>query len=147
MKALTLTQPWASLVSMGMKQIETRSWSTAYRGPLAIHAGAGLGPVGGMRGLRKFTATLRDNWQVPIYAPEVLPRGKIIAVAWLVDVQLIRPDMTEFVSGKAVWELTPRERAFGDFTPGRYAWLLNDVRDFLAPVAAKGKLGLWDVDL
>jgi hypothetical protein len=39
MKALTLIQPWATLVALGEKQIETRSWDTKYRGPLAIHAG------------------------------------------------------------------------------------------------------------
>ena len=40
MKVLTLHQPWASLVALGVKTIETRSWSTQYRGPLAIHAAA-----------------------------------------------------------------------------------------------------------
>ena len=39
MKALTIQQPWASVITMGVKTIETRSWSTKYRGPLAIHAG------------------------------------------------------------------------------------------------------------
>lgn len=38
MKALSLTQPWATLVAIGAKRLETRSWSTTYRGPLAIHA-------------------------------------------------------------------------------------------------------------
>ena len=38
MKALTLHQPWASLIAIGAKKIETRSWATSYRGPLAIHA-------------------------------------------------------------------------------------------------------------
>ena len=38
MKALTLWQPWATLVAIGAKKIETRSWKTNYRGPLAIHA-------------------------------------------------------------------------------------------------------------
>ena len=37
-KALSLHQPWASLVQLGIKTIETRSWSTKCRGPLAIHA-------------------------------------------------------------------------------------------------------------
>jgi hypothetical protein len=55
--------------------------------------------------------------------------------------------MTEFVADGATWEITPRERAFGDYTPGRYAWLLKDVRHLPAPMAAKGKLGLWEVDL
>lgn len=39
-KTLTLLQPWASLVACGAKKIETRSWATKYRGPLAIHAAA-----------------------------------------------------------------------------------------------------------
>ncbi len=38
MKALSLHQPWASLIAEGMKTIETRPWATKYRGPLAIHA-------------------------------------------------------------------------------------------------------------
>src|SRR5690242_18036251 len=42
MRALSLTQPWASLVALGEKSIEPRSWPTAYRGPLAIHASATL---------------------------------------------------------------------------------------------------------
>ena len=38
MKALSLRQPWASLIANGHKTIETRTWRTRYRGPLAIHA-------------------------------------------------------------------------------------------------------------
>ncbi len=38
MRALSLHQPWASLIAEGVKTIETRSWATKYRGPLAIHA-------------------------------------------------------------------------------------------------------------
>lgn len=38
MKALTLHQPWATLVALGVKSIETRSWTTSHRGPIAIHA-------------------------------------------------------------------------------------------------------------
>lgn len=42
MRAITLTQPWSSLVARGQKKIETRSWQTSYRGPLAIHAAKGF---------------------------------------------------------------------------------------------------------
>lgn len=38
MKALTIWQPWASLLVSGQKKYETRSWATDYRGPIAIHA-------------------------------------------------------------------------------------------------------------
>ena len=42
MKALTLTQPWASLMELGQKEVETRSWYTGYRGELVIHAAKGF---------------------------------------------------------------------------------------------------------
>ncbi len=42
MKALTVRQPWASLIMAGIKDVENRTWPTSYRGPLVIHAGLGL---------------------------------------------------------------------------------------------------------
>jgi hypothetical protein len=41
MKAISLFQPWASLIMLGYKSYETRSWATKHRGPLAIAASAG----------------------------------------------------------------------------------------------------------
>ena len=41
MKALTISQPYASLIANGEKWVENRTWETKYRGPLAIHAGKG----------------------------------------------------------------------------------------------------------
>lgn len=38
MKALTIWQPWAGAVAAGIKKNETRSWSTKYRGQIAIHS-------------------------------------------------------------------------------------------------------------
>jgi activating signal cointegrator 1 len=43
--AITLWQPWASLVACGAKTWETRGWPTKYRGPLRIHAAARRPPV------------------------------------------------------------------------------------------------------
>ncbi len=37
-KAISLHQPWASLIAMGLKKFETRSWLTNYRGKLVICA-------------------------------------------------------------------------------------------------------------
>lgn len=59
MRALSLRQPWASMIANGSKTIETRTWRTNYRGPLAVHASA------------------RPH--------EGLPTGGIVAVAWLDD--------------------------------------------------------------
>ena len=42
MKALTIKQPWATLIMQGDKRFEFRSWQTKYRGELLIHAGKGI---------------------------------------------------------------------------------------------------------
>ena len=36
LKAISLKQPWANLVTSGKKPIETRKWKTPYRGDLVI---------------------------------------------------------------------------------------------------------------
>lgn len=41
-RGLSLTQPWATLVAIDAKKVETRSWGTRYRGRVAIHAAKGF---------------------------------------------------------------------------------------------------------
>lgn len=141
MKALTITQPWATLIAIGAKRFETRSWSTAYRGPLLIHAGKGLGPVGGMRGLRALCATepfrsvLTDYELIDFSDPAGLPRGIIVAEARLVNCQK--------VDGLPPVGSSFRERYFGDYTAGRFAWELDDVRLHYSSGPVRGALGLW----
>lgn len=146
MKAITLAQPWATLVAIGAKRIETRGWATAYRGPLAIHAGKGLGPVGGKRGLRAlcfrnpFLKTLVDaGINVPgllgTDVGDVFPLGAVVAIVNLCDVHR---------ASCLADAISQRELAFGDYSPGRYAWLLEDVQQLDAPARCKGALGLWE---
>ena len=42
MKALSIRQPWATLILHGHKDIENRSWATRQRGPVLIHASKGM---------------------------------------------------------------------------------------------------------
>jgi activating signal cointegrator 1 len=149
MKTITLTQPFATLVAIGAKTIETRSWPTRYRGPLAIHAAAGLGPVGGKAGFtalcaeEPFRSVLRayllQLWQaapsVRDFAEHALPRGVIVATC-----QLRACHRTE----ELMVPISEQERAFGDYTPGRWAWVLSDGRALPEPIPARGALGLWD---
>ncbi len=167
MKVLTLHQPWASLVALGVKTIETRSWSTKYRGPLAIHAG-----------LSKAGATQCSECWDAIYAEnsrEVeLPLGALVATCTLVDVA---PIGGPFSFRTGIWDgdegdfpgqpVVVRSPAhlnmgkeclgldhdgrvtdisdqlpYGDFTPGRYAWLLADVVPVDPPVSFRGGQGL-----
>jgi hypothetical protein len=151
MKALTLYQPWATLIALGVKRIETRSWSTSYRGPLAIHAGMHF-PVANRR------LVLQEPFRTilgPTMSRSCLPSGKIVAVADLVEVVRIgeyhRVIDTQPVAdgGPGVKFAVPPpeespERACGDYTPGRWAWLLANVRRLVEPIPAQGARGLWD---
>jgi hypothetical protein len=40
-RAVTIRQPWASLIIAGIKDVENRTWKTNFRGTLAVHAGSG----------------------------------------------------------------------------------------------------------
>ncbi|HVB09053.1 MAG TPA: ASCH domain-containing protein [Bacillota bacterium] len=136
MKALTLTQPWASLIAAGEKRIETRSWSTRHRGPLAIHAALGFPPAARRRCATEPTASAlrRHGWA----DAASLPRGAIVATCRLVDVRPIASPA----------DAPPGDHAaFGDFGPGRWAWVLEDIRPLVPPRPARGRLGLWEIDI
>jgi len=131
MKAITLTQPWATLVAIGEKQWETRSWRTNYRGRLAIHAAKGF--PRSAQYIAKETQPFQDALNRP---NEDLPLGAIIAVVTLEDILPV-------VSVSA--QISGTELVFGDYTPGRWAWQLTEIYPLQYPVPCKGALSLWDV--
>jgi hypothetical protein len=139
MRALSLWQPWASLVAWGAKTIETRSFSTSYRGWLAIHATRAFPEDAQvMCHEEPFKTVLKAHG---IRLPADLPRGAIIAVARLVDCR-------KTSDGKlASWlaDLTAQERAFGNYAPGRFGWLLTNVQTLPEPIPTRGYQMLWDV--
>lgn len=127
MRAISITQPWASLVALGLKRIETRSWGTNFRGIIAIHATKHMNAVAGQ---------LHVLLHMVDILPEYIPLGSIIAVATVREVYPTR--------------LTPKdlpesERMFGDFGPGRFAWLLDNVHALCPQYVCAGHLGLWQV--
>ncbi len=127
MKAITLWQPWASLMAVGVKMHETRHWSTSYRGPIAIHAGKVIDVAGAPETL--CNAALGKNWRTTI------PRGGVVAVGRLArcrDAWRIR------------CQLTAGDLEAGNYAPGRYAWQVLDLHSLKTPIAAVGRQGLWD---
>jgi hypothetical protein len=144
LKALTLTQPWASLIAIGAKRIETRSWRTDYRGALAIHAAregrstwqdiadtSGPAFVDRLSAAGFTRATIPGPWKG-------LPYGSIIAVVRLAD--CVRVESLERQP------ITVYEHAFGNYKPGRYAWLLEDLRPLTKPIPCRGYQQLWSPD-
>lgn len=146
MKCISLWQPWATLIAIGAKRIETRSWATDYRGPLAIHAARRWTPA-----QRQFSSSQpcrnlllaagfpwwrrgpgRFDWHG-------LPRGEIVAVCRLVT-------CVPACSALTASPENDQERAFGDYSGGRWAWILADVAALKRPVSCRGQRGLFDVD-
>lgn len=160
MKAVTLYQPWATLVAIGAKKIETRSWFTRYRGPLAIHAGKDKRFIDHRSPyylcneqpfyniLMEHAALVAQRYISPLEISEhLMPRGAIIAICELADCRQIPKPGYHTLDGSSLWvppNQDTNEFHFGDYTPGRWAWILNNVQALPDPVPARGSLGLWE---
>lgn len=150
---LSLSPPYGTLIALGLKRIETRGWATTYRGPLLIHQTAAPGPKGTTEAaLWDLCLSEPFRTALPMESPARLPRGKIVALVELVGCEHISyawPDNQQLAYtgkwGRAhyPYRVTPMERAFGNYAPGRYAWLLDKVRPLPEPLAARGMPGLW----
>lgn len=159
MRILSLTQPWATLVAIGAKTIETRSWSPNYRGPLAIHAAKSLAPLGGRRGLHELLS--RRVFGEALLAGGVrwedqLPFGAIVAVCKIDGYAptghgVAAGDTVSYIdaAGRAAERVVgEQEHAFGDYSAGRWLWMLADVKWLSTPLPHKGGQGLrWVGDL
>lgn len=147
MKAITILQPWASLIACGEKKIETRSWATKYRGKIAIHAAAKHTRL-------QFENPYHDvlgkhyNLHVP-YDMDEIPYGKVIAIADLVNCVImdgLNFSVEDKVNGAYLANgdfVEGNELAFGDYAEGRYAWILENVQR-VEPVPAKGQQRIWN---
>lgn len=138
-RTLSMTDPWGTLVALGAKQVETRSWPTPHRGPLAIHIAKTLPPEAAAYcdeppfrqalqagGYHRQPDAAQNPWGLPL--------GHIVAVVWLDAVQRIAP----------AFQVEEPERSFGLFTPGRYAWIFAQVYRLATPLPARGALGVWE---
>lgn len=112
-RALSIQQPWASLIAEGFKLIENRTWNTRWRGTLAIHAGKKIDPTSVWVGA-----------EFGIKPPYI--HGAYIAIAELVDVHLSADRCC------GIWA-----------EPGQYHWRLADPRPLDEPIPARGRLGLY----
>ena len=133
MQALTIHEPWASLLVKGKKRYETREWQRNYRGLLAIHSGKqSVHPFDYPLGLSEIlddSKITQDNLNNN--------KQKIIAIATLKEIHL----MTD----KFINEQSELERLTGFWEPRRFAWELTNIKPLPQPIAARGMPGLWTV--
>ena len=131
MKAITIWQPWASLIAWQEKRYETRSWETKYRGPLAIHAGLDDSALDVVDANSFYRAAFKRHGDPALTK---LPLGEVVCVVDLVDV----------VPVAYLCALSQSETTFGDYSPSRFAWRLDNLRVLVEPIPVRGKQGLWE---
>ncbi|HAX75744.1 MAG TPA: hypothetical protein DCY88_07895 [Cyanobacteria bacterium UBA11372] len=140
--ALTLWQPWASLVFLGLKKYETRSWGTPYRGQMWIHAAK--------RKVDWRAVQVLQALDIPV--PELFdfPLGCLIGVVNLTAVQLMvtdeRYEKTRLIYRDGIARISDqpvKEIAVGVWEPGRYAWKLEAAEQLDYPIYIRGQQGLW----
>lgn len=161
LRALSLTQPYASLMAWGEKRYETRGWSTAIRGEVAIVSSKGFPKK--KRALchgEPFASVMRAHGVEVVSArpsgPTQLPLSVVLAVLRLVDDVPVETVMQwGTVAAKLLLEsafdelvehlfkpsggISPAEHevAFGDYRPGRRAFITTDVVALESPVAVE----------
>ena len=129
LKAISLWQPWASLIPLGLKHYETRSWKTNYRGKLLICSTAANS--------KQHKEYLKICNELELPAWENFSHGCAIAICDLVDCIEMTP---KFIAQQSQTELL-----CGDWQVGRYAWKLENIQPITEPFAVKGKQGLFNV--
>ena len=125
MKALTINQPYASLIADGLKWVENRTWYTGYRGRLAIHAG---------KGTRYLTST-----ELTQYPSGIIAVCRLIACVRLGDIRHDERSVRIAFSSHTFGQLLDHE-----YTEGPWCWVLDDVRKLHEPIPARGRQGLWE---
>lgn len=163
MRALTIRQPYASLIAHGVKRWETRTWHTKYRGPVAIHAAKDMRDFWRIWDTGHQVAYSDEAVIVDELSPlelDILPHGAVVAVANLtgcfpiVDEAMPVPDDGRFAYAHGDYvqihddpDVVPwyseTEIHLAPWTPGDWAWELDNIRRLPRPIPAKGRQGLW----
>jgi len=133
-KLLTLKQPQAYLFAKGFKINETRGFNTNFRGTLYIHAGKSF--------YFDSPSILNTNEHFLKCIPE--PKKQLDYSAIIGKVEIVDCVPTEYVAHK----ISAQELAFGDYSPGRFAWIAEKHTLFESPIfGINGKLSIWSMEI
>lgn len=141
MRAISLWQPWATLIAIGAKRIETRCWDAKYTGPLAIHASKKR--MGADEACMLWNSGITSPMNA-ILSTTQFPFGSVIAVC---NLDLV----TSIVGGNGVGMLGTGaivgglEYKFGNYEAGRFAWMLSGIKQLKNPIPWKGRQKFFDV--
>ena len=126
MKALTIKQPWTSLIIEGYKKYEFRSWKTNYRGKILIHAGLTL-----EKDMLERFKEYDLNYDL----------GCIIGEVEITDCILVDKEFNDELNNINSLVYTKSNHV------EKYAWKLENIKKYDKPIYIKGKLGLWNYEV
>lgn len=170
-KCLSILQPWASLCvhtdsnGKALKEIETRSWNTKYRGTLLIHASKVFHKKKiiemKISGHEMFSFSNYYSNRITENMPLMmdLPLGAIIGKVDLehvvqseycflgnqITIEDYSKDCIDGQYPKKTFEISDQELAFGDYSPNRFGWMLSNPILFKEPIPCKGQLSIWNL--
>lgn len=128
MKVLSIIEPWGSLIAENKKMIETRSWTTKYRGELYFHTSS-----------KKVKLSDPKIKELVALIPDIeFKYGHIILKCELVDCVYMDEEFIEKIKKNHT------EYICGEYSVGRYAWILKNVVKLEIPISAKGHLNIWN---
>lgn len=127
MKVITIKQPYASLITNGLKEYEFRTWKTKYRGDILIHSGKSIDE----EAMKKFAHL---NLEYPI--------GCIVAKAKITDCIPVDDDIRKMLKLKKslVYENIINKNEWVG-----YGFKLENIEK-IKPIKINGKLSLWDYE-
>ena len=156
MKAISVRQPWAYLILQRGKNVENRTWSTDYRGPLLIHAGRQWAShVPGSSRQRDVVSAVRVGGKL-IEWPDNLARGggKLIewpdnlargAIVGMVELLGCVPANLGMAGDRQLQKLVDQVKRSAWAEAGMVHWLLSAPRAFAEPILYRGKQGIFEV--
>ena len=152
MYAITLHQPWASLIALGIKTMETRSWPAPARllgQTIAIHAAKRVARQPAPVIDAAMVEHVGSDWRRAVPAGIVVATATLSGMARVEKISssgdyAIHDPGTEI--GSAVGKRESPVDPWGDFNPGRWLWFLSDVRALPEPVPAVGHQTFWRWD-
>lgn len=131
MKALSIKEPFATLIKKKKKYIETRSWKTNYRGELYIHAS-----------ISKIAKDVNERKELmKLVNDDVMGYGNILCKCMLIDCIYMTEEYIDYIKNNEY-----EQYICGRYEVGRYAWILKDIEPLNEMIPAKGQLGIWNYD-
>lgn len=132
MKGISLHEPYASAVAWDLKRIETRGFQLHWRGDLAICAAV----------VTKFADRIWSPELGPYFQQAKITERKQLAFGCIVAVCRVSMCIpTVQLYGK----ISPQEQALGNYEPGRFGWILADLKRLKAPIPLRGQQGIFNI--